>query len=55
MEMVRAHDALVQRALKDSGGRMVKHTGDGIMASFDDASASVAAPAPSSRRSPPST
>jgi class 3 adenylate cyclase len=42
VEMVRAHDAMVQRALKDSGGRMVKHTGDGIMASFDDLPASVA-------------
>jgi class 3 adenylate cyclase len=41
VEMVRAHDALVRRALKDKGGRVVKHTGDGIMASFDDAVASV--------------
>jgi class 3 adenylate cyclase len=41
VEMVRAHDALVRRALTDKGGRMVKHTGDGIMASFDDAVASV--------------
>ena len=32
--MVRAHDALVRRALKDEGGGVVKHTGDGIMASF---------------------
>jgi class 3 adenylate cyclase len=41
VEMVRAHDALVRRALKDKGGRVVKHTGDGIMASFDDAPTSV--------------
>jgi class 3 adenylate cyclase len=41
VEMVRAHDALVRRALKDTNGRVVKHTGDGIMASFDDAAASV--------------
>jgi class 3 adenylate cyclase len=41
VEMVRAHDALVRRALKEKGGRVVKHTGDGIMASFDDAAASV--------------
>ena len=34
VEMVRAHDALVRRALKEKGGRVVKHTGDGIMASF---------------------
>ena len=41
VEMVRAHDALVRRALKDNGGRVVKHTGDGIMASFENAAASV--------------
>ncbi len=41
VEMVRAHDALVRRALKEKGGRVVKHTGDGIMASFDDAATSV--------------
>ena len=36
VEMVRAHDAMVRRALKDKRGREVKHTGDGIMASFDE-------------------
>ena len=41
VEMVRAHDALVRRALHEKGGREVKHTGDGIMASFDDAVAAV--------------
>jgi class 3 adenylate cyclase len=41
VEMVRAHDAIVRRALKDSRGREVKHTGDGIMASLDDANAAV--------------
>lgn len=41
VEMVRAHDAMVRRALHDKGGREVKHTGDGIMASFDDATAAV--------------
>ncbi len=41
VEMVRAHDALVRRALHRTGGREVKHTGDGIMASFDDALAGV--------------
>jgi class 3 adenylate cyclase len=35
VEMVRAHDAIVRRALKDKHGREVKHTGDGIMASFE--------------------
>jgi class 3 adenylate cyclase len=41
VEMVRAHDALVRRALKDKGGREVKHTGDGIMASFHEVPAAV--------------
>lgn len=41
VEMVRAHDALVRRALKDRGGREVKHTGDGIMASFEEVTAAV--------------
>lgn len=42
VEMVRAHDAMVRRALKDNGGREVKHTGDGIMASFDVAANAAA-------------
>ena len=41
VEMVRAHDAIVRRALKDFNGNEVKHTGDGIMASFVDASISI--------------
>ena len=41
VEMVRAHDALVRRALKDNGGREVKHTGDGVMAAFRAAPAAV--------------
>jgi class 3 adenylate cyclase len=41
VEMVRAHDSIVRRALKDRGGREVKHTGDGIMASFEDAGAAI--------------
>ena len=41
VEMVRAHDALVRRALNDRGGCVVKHTGDGIMASFEYAATSV--------------
>lgn len=36
VEMVRAHDSIVRGALKDVGGREVKHLGDGIMASIDD-------------------
>jgi class 3 adenylate cyclase len=41
VEMTRAHDSLVRRALRDKGGREVKHTGDGIMASFDEVAAAV--------------
>jgi class 3 adenylate cyclase len=41
VEMVRAHDAMVRRSLGDHNGRVVKHTGDGIMASFDDVTAAV--------------
>jgi class 3 adenylate cyclase len=41
VEMVRTHDALVRRALRDTWGREVKHTGDGIMAAFDNTAAAV--------------
>jgi class 3 adenylate cyclase len=41
VEMIRAHDSIVRRALSDEGGREVKHTGDGIMASFDKVDAAV--------------
>ncbi|MHA1547496.1 MAG: nickel-binding protein [Alphaproteobacteria bacterium] len=41
VEMVRTHDAMVRRALRDTGGHEVKHTGDGIMASFADVVAAV--------------
>jgi len=41
VEMVRAHDSVVRRALADAGGREVKHTGDGIMAAFDATVAAV--------------
>jgi class 3 adenylate cyclase len=36
LDLVRVHDALVRRALAQHGGREVKHTGDGIMAAFDE-------------------
>lgn len=41
VEMVRAHDGIVRRALRDCFGREVKHTGDGIMASFEDIGSAV--------------
>ena len=41
MEIVELHDAIVRSALKDLGGREVKHLGDGIMASFVSAASAV--------------
>lgn len=41
MEVVRRHDATVREALAAHSGREVKHTGDGIMASFSSASQAV--------------
>jgi class 3 adenylate cyclase/pimeloyl-ACP methyl ester carboxylesterase len=40
-ELVRAHDAIVRDALAAHGGAEVKHTGDGIMASFPSASGAL--------------
>jgi class 3 adenylate cyclase len=37
-ELLRTHNAIVRDALKTHGGSEVKHTGDGIMASFPSAS-----------------
>ena len=42
VELLRAHDAIIRRCLKQHGGSEVKHLGDGIMASFADVPASVA-------------
>jgi class 3 adenylate cyclase len=36
LELVRVHDAFVRRSLAIFRGREVKHTGDGIMAAFDE-------------------
>ena len=41
MELVDLHDSIVRSALKDLGGREVKHLGDGIMASFVSAASAV--------------
>jgi class 3 adenylate cyclase len=40
-EMVRTHNEIVRRALHRFSGQEVKHTGDGIMASFFSAAASI--------------
>jgi len=42
-ELVHEHDAAVRAALREQGGREVKHTGDGIMASFASAVSAVRA------------
>ena len=42
VERLRAHDAIIRRCLEHYRGSEVKHLGDGIMASFDDAPAAVA-------------
>jgi class 3 adenylate cyclase len=41
MELLRIHDVVVRDALKALNGREIKHTGDGIMASFVSAAAAV--------------
>ncbi len=40
-ELVRAHNAIVREALKTHSGAEIKHTGDGIMASFPTASGAL--------------
>jgi class 3 adenylate cyclase len=40
-ELVRAHNAIVREALASSGGTEIKHTGDGIMASFPSSSGAL--------------
>ena len=42
-ELLRSHDRAVRAALETHGGREVKHTGDGIMASFRSAVSAVEA------------
>ena len=41
MDLLRRHDALIRDALTNHNGSEIKHTGDGIMASFVAASAAV--------------
>jgi class 3 adenylate cyclase len=40
-ELVRTHNTIVRDALKGCGGSEIKHTGDGIMASFPSASGAL--------------
>ena len=41
MALLDVHDATVREAVAVSGGREIKHTGDGIMAAFSSAAAAV--------------
>jgi class 3 adenylate cyclase len=41
MAMLKVHDTIVRNALASFGGREVKHTGDGIMASFLSAAGAI--------------
>ena len=43
MELLHIHDSIVRDALRNENGREVKHTGDGIMASFVSAASAVRA------------
>jgi len=42
-EVVRAHNTIVRREVRERGGTEIKHTGDGIMATFPSASRAVSA------------
>ena len=42
-EVVARHDELLSAAVDRSGGVLVTHTGDGVIASFTDAAAAIAA------------
>lgn len=41
MDVLGQHDLILRRAIVRARGREVKHTGDGIMASFDDVSSAL--------------
>ena len=43
LELLRRHDGVVREALDRFGGREVKHTGDGVFASFNSAMRAVSA------------
>ena len=45
MELVRTHNLVVRNALSKYGGNEIKHTGDGVMASFADSNQALRAAA----------
>lgn len=42
-DLVRRHDGIVRTAVSEGGGREIKHTGDGVLASFTSVSRAVGA------------
>lgn len=40
-DVLRRHNEIIRRALRENGGMEIKHTGDGIMASFGSASSAL--------------
>ncbi len=40
-KLIRLHDAMIREALREHGGTEIKHTGDGLMASFVSASKAI--------------
>ncbi len=42
-DLRREHDATLGHAIEDHGGRVIKHTGDGLLASFPSVTAAIAA------------
>jgi class 3 adenylate cyclase len=41
--LLRVHDQILRREIQSQGGRVIKHTGDGLMAAFPSASSAVRA------------
>jgi len=53
LAMVRRHDEIVRGCLNQHGGREIKHTGDGILASFTSVTGAVRAAVEIQRRAEP--
>lgn len=43
MKILRTHDGIIRREIEAQRGRVIKHTGDGFMAAFRDASSAIRA------------
>lgn len=53
LDVVRAHDSIVRGCLAETGGREIKHTGDGILASFTSVTGAVQASSGIQQRTEP--